>query len=120
MSSAPASRISAIVDLDDPECAFRLSLLRRGAGEACDRFTWAFGKVQAGMGRFISTYCGDGNPLMPFSGEPRAMPIHSGGPKEIAEGFWKLLNAENRIALLARTIDPANGKVETHVINSRE
>lgn len=113
------SRISCIVDPEDADSAFRLSLLRRNSGGGCDRFTWAFAQAQAGMGRFISTYAGDGNPLPPFRGEPQALPIPPGGPKEVAEGFWKLLNPENRISIMARIIDADGNGAQTYIINSR-
>lgn len=113
------SRISGIMDLSDPAYAFRLSILRRGAA-GCDRFTWRFAQAQAGVGRFISTYSGDGDPLPAFSGEPVALPIPSGGAREIATAFWKLLNPENRVSLMARTIDPESGEAETFVVNGKE
>jgi IMP cyclohydrolase len=113
------SRISGIMDLSDPAYAFRLSILRRGAG-GCDRFCWNFAQAQAGVGRFISTYSGDGDPLPAFSGEPVALPIPSGGAEEIASAFWKLLNAENRVSLMARTIDPESGEAKTCIINGKE
>jgi IMP cyclohydrolase len=113
------SRISGIMDLSDPAYAFRLSILRHGAG-GCDRFTWRFARAQAGVGRFISTYSGDGDPLPAFSGEPIALPMPSGGAREIAEAFWKLLDAQNRISVMARTIDPETGEAETFIVNGKE
>jgi hypothetical protein len=114
------SRISAVTDLSDPRYAFRLSILRRGVSGGCDRFSWRFSGAQAGIGRFISTYSGDGNPLPAFCGEPLALPIPAGGAREIAAGFWALLNPENRVSIMARTIGPGQGEAETFIINGKE
>lgn len=112
-------RISGIVDLSDPAYAFRLSLLRRGAGGS-DRFTWRYAKAGAGQGRFVSTYLRDGDPLPSFSGEPLPLPIPECGAEAIAGYFWKLLDGGNRISLMARAIDPEMGGAETFIINGKE
>ena len=59
---------------------------------------------------------GDGNPLPSFKGEPKLVSI----PDDI-EGFtnllWSSLNADNKISLFVRFIDPENGSTETRIVN---
>jgi hypothetical protein len=113
-------RISALADPGDPDTAYTLSILRRGPVGGCERCFWRYGLAVAGLGHFISTYAGDGNPLPSFSGDPHPLPIPAGGPAEVAAWYWERLDPGNRVALMARTIDPATGEAETRILNALE
>lgn len=43
-------------------------------GSACCRFTYVFSAVP-GLGHFIHTYAGDGNPLPTFSADPERVTV---------------------------------------------
>ncbi|MBP0971631.1 MAG: inosine monophosphate cyclohydrolase, partial [Oscillospiraceae bacterium] len=73
-------------------------------------------KPLAGQGHFIHTYVGDGNPLPSFKGEPKLVEI----PDDIdafAKMLWNSLNADNKISLFVRYIDPKDNSTETRIIN---
>jgi len=57
-----------------------------------------------GCGHLITTYAGDGNPLPAFAGEPVLVPL-AGDINRIADEYWACLNADNRVALVVKTIN---------------
>jgi hypothetical protein len=63
----------------------------------------------------IHTYKGDGNPLPPFEGKPRTVPIR-GGIEEVADTWWEALNEDNKIALMVKSIG-RDGVVEVTLRN---
>lgn len=86
-------RISALLETDG---SFRMSILRRDAEDgSCRRDFFAYPPCEAGEGRFLSTYQGDGNPLPSFQGGPMAITMPE--PEEV----WAALDPENKIALYA-------------------
>ena len=56
-------RISAVLHLEKGEFNYAMSILKsnNGNSESCNRYTFAYNKVPAGEGHFISTYMHDGN-----------------------------------------------------------
>ena len=60
-------RISAIVNGDG---TFEISILKHQENGRCLREFFAYEGADEGVGYFISTYQGDGNPLPTFVGEP--------------------------------------------------
>ena len=58
----------------------------------------------------------DGNPIPPFSGEPKSVEI----PEDIAaftEELWNSLDEQNRVSLFVRYIDMTGGESFTKIIN---
>ena len=82
-------RISALLRDDG---RFELSILKRQNGR-CLREFFSYEGCDEGMGYFISTYRGDGNPLPSFAGEP----IEIDMPEP--EAVWQALNADNKVSL---------------------
>jgi hypothetical protein len=111
-------RISGLVDLNDPNAAYKLSILKTNANDPAQTLRQYFHYEQgiAGFGHCIHTYAGDGNPLPSFSGEPVLMPLFD-GLRETADFYWSRLNAENKISLLVKTIDKASGKTDMVIYN---
>jgi len=70
-----------------------------------------------GVGHFISTYQGDGNPLPSFAGEPVAVTVDTADANILAERLWNALNADNKISLYVRSYNRASGEEEVVVIN---
>jgi IMP cyclohydrolase len=111
-------RISGIVDLADGQYAYKLSILK----SACNtedqtlRHTYAYEAALPGYGHCIHTYAGDGEPLPSFQGEPVLVPL-KGNANDIALRYWNVLNRDNRISLLVKTIDKNSGESEIYVIN---
>ena len=85
-------RISAIVNADG---SFEISILKHQANGRCLREFFAYEGADEGVGYFISTYQGDGDPLPTFAGEPIEVSLPE--PDEV----WDALNIENKVSLYA-------------------
>lgn len=111
-------RISGIIDLNDAGCAYKLSILKSNENDQSmtKRFFFHYDAPLAGFGHFISTYQGDGNPLPSFAGEPALMPLQNDIDAN-ARFYWDLLDGDNRVSLLVKTIRRDNGKTDMRVIN---
>ena len=114
-------RISAVLHLEKGEFNYAMSILKsnNGNSESCNRYTFAYNKVPAGEGHFISTYMHDGNPLPSFEGEPKWMAIPD-DMDAFAELLWSSLNEDNKVSLFVRYIDIATGKYESKIINKNK
>lgn len=114
-------RISAVLHLEKGEFNYAMSILKsnNGNSESCNRYTFAYNKVPAGEGHFISTYMHDGNPLPSFEGEPKWMSIPD-DMDAFAELLWSSLNEDNKVSLFVRYIDIATGKYESKIINKNK
>ena len=111
-------RISGIINVEGGKFNFGMSILKSADGnpDSCLRFTFAFTNPQAGTGRFIHTYMGDGNPLPSFEGEPEKVEV-SGDIDEFTAKTWEALNEDNKVSLFVRYIDIATGDCETRIVN---
>lgn len=98
-------RISLVIKPD----TFEFGINRQRSDGSCERSVWSYPKV-VGKLRIIHTYEGDGNPLVSFVGEPRALEAED----DCAQGIWASLDHENRISLYVM-----EGNKET-VFNARE
>lgn len=85
-------RISALLHA---EGSIELSIIKRTEDGRCTHQFFYYDGCGAGTGYFLSTYCGDGNPLHSFSGEP--VPVTMPEPEEV----WDALDAENKVSLYA-------------------
>ncbi|MDE5798191.1 MAG: IMP cyclohydrolase, partial [Treponemataceae bacterium] len=114
-------RISGIMHISGGEYNFALSILKSDAGDpaSCNRFTYAYSHPKAGIGRFIHTYQGDGNPLPSFEGEPEPV-IIDGSLDQITDTIWNALDADNKVSLFVRFIDIATGTYEDRIVNKNE
>ncbi len=112
------SRITGIVTLRDDKYVAAISVLRRSpADQSCDRLLYEYGSLCPGFGYCVTTYAGDGDPLPAFRGEPYPLPISGADAHEIADEFWDYLNAENRVALVVKTIHQKSGETSIAIIN---
>ena len=112
-------RISAILHWDT--CWwYQLSILKSadGQGTRCNRFTFDLAPVP-GLGHFIHTYVGDGNPLPSFEGEPEQVELMD-DIDALTDTIWTNLNEANKISLFVRFVDVKTGKAETRIINKHQ
>ncbi|MFC5530978.1 IMP cyclohydrolase [Cohnella yongneupensis] len=111
-------RISGIVDLNDKQNAYKLSILKSNENDESQtkRQYFHYENAIAGYGHFISTYVGDGNPLPSFQGEPKLAPLFNNA-QETASYYWSLLNEDNKISLLVKTIGVDDGSISLTVFN---
>lgn len=111
-------RITGMISLVGSQVFYRYSILKANASDpsVSDRNFYYKEEVGRGLGFGITTYKGDGQPLPSFEGEPMALPM-VGSPQEILESYWNALDADNKISLALKTIDPLTGKAEIFVVN---
>ena len=131
--SFPASQMEWSFEPDEPNYTPRISAMTRTDGTAmistltrgpdgeCQRTLYEYDAIPAGYGYCVHTYVGDGNPLRSFLEWPYLIPLVHTSLEGIAEQFWETLNAENRVALVAKQIDTNAGAGEelttVHIIN---
>ncbi|NHN29770.1 IMP cyclohydrolase [Paenibacillus agricola] len=111
-------RISGLVELQNPHCLYKLSILKSNAGNPDQTLRQFFHYAQgiAGQGHLIHTYSGDGDPLPSFSGEPVLVPLYDDIDQTLS-AYWDGLNEDNKISLLVKTIRLDNGETEMRVTN---
>ena len=111
-------RISGLLHVENGSCDYALSILKSdngNPGSTC-RFTFAYDNPQDGVGRFIHTYLGNGNPLPSFAGEP--VPVVIRGDIDVfTNRIWESLNADNKVSLFTRFIKIETGECETRIVN---
>jgi hypothetical protein len=110
-------RITGLTELEGKN-AYTLAILKTQNGDpaTCIRSFFNYEKPIPGFGHCIHTYESDGTVLPSFSGEPYIVPI----PNSIDEGlnyYWELLDPDNRISILAKTIDIKTGKADIKIKN---
>ena len=110
-------RISAALTFENGDFTYQMSILKSAdeAGSACNRFLFSYAAVP-GVGQFLHTYNGDGDPLPTFTGEPERVAIGN-DIDETAAGVWNSLNPENKISLYVRYISLVDGSVENRLFN---
>ena len=109
-------RISAELDFSDG-FDYKMSILKSEdeKGSQCARYTFEYAPI-AGLGHFIHTYVGDGNPLPTFQGEPERVAIPN-SVEEFSRDIWESLNEDNKISLFVRYTDIRTGGVNQKIIN---
>ena len=115
-------RISGIVKCSEGEMNYAMSILKSDDGnpESCQRYTFSYSNPLAGMGRYIHTYMGDGNPLPSYEGEPTLVEIGNDDIDTFAEKIWNALDADNKVSLFVRYIDIATDTAESRIINKNK
>ena len=111
------SDVSGMLTFAENDFTYKMSILKSAdeAGTACNGFTYSY-KAIAGVGHFLHTYMGDGNPLPTFTGEPERASI----PNDIdawTKEIWENLNEQNKISIYVRFTDLKTGAVENRMIN---
>ena len=117
-------RISGMLTFGEHDFTYKMSILKSGDAEGsfCNRFTFDYNKAVAGVGHFLHTYGGDGNPLPTFTGEPERVALDGFTcdiDRSVTE-IWNSLNEENRISLFVRYINLETGEEKTRIINKNQ
>lgn len=114
-------RISGIMHIENGTYNYALSILKSADGnpDCCERFTYSYTNPLDGMGHFIHTYMGDGNPLPSFEGEPKKIAV-TNDINEFTDRLWESLNEDNKVSLFVRYIDIETGKADTKIVNKNK
>ena len=112
-------RISGVVK---PNGSYDLSILKSLEGDpaCCCRYFYEYEKAVPGVGHFISTYVGDGDPIPSFRGEPITVAFGDETARELAHEVWAALNEDNKVSLFVRTVGLDSGKTESVIINKHQ
>ena len=91
-------RISGVVD---PDGQYSLSILKslEGDDSCCCRYFYEYDAPKAGVGHFISTYVGFGDPIPSFTGEPVTVAVPELDAAGLGDRIWNALNADNKVSL---------------------
>lgn len=110
-------RISGLLTFADGDFSYQLSILKSAdaAGSACARYTFSYPALP-GVGHFLHTYLGDGNPIPTFCGEPERLAIPDSIDAFTAD-LWDNLDPDNKISLYVRTLDLQTGAADFRLIN---
>jgi IMP cyclohydrolase len=99
--------------------SYDYSIIRRNPITGLPVHTSSSGKLEdipEGAGICFHTYAGDGDPLPAFDGNPYAISVQSTAA-ETAEALWESLDRENRVAIVAKTINLRTGIIKHEIIN---
>ena len=110
-----------ISGLQSSDGSCKLSILKSAdiSGKYCIRETFEYPPVP-GVGRFIHTYQGDGEPLPSFSGEPEEVGIGN-DIDAFGNMLWENLNSDNKVSLYVRyTRIDSNGEFESRIYNKNQ
>jgi IMP cyclohydrolase len=112
-------RISGMLDQRGGSARLSLAILRANSSdpELTDRTFFQVAVPPPGIGRGLTTYAGDGNPLPSFVGEPLLLPLVGSGA-DILERYWSGLDADNRIALAVKTLG-SDGRTAELLVRNR-
>ena len=111
-------RISGLIDQSNNGFSYALSILKSADGDpsSCQRYTFSYSNPIAGVGHFIHTYMGDGNPLPSYEGEPTLIGIH-GDIESFTEDIWNNLNEDNKVSLYTAFVNLETGETESRIVN---
>ena len=101
-------RISGILHFEGESFNYAMSIIKSADGnpEETQRFTFSYANPQNGIGHFLHTYRGDGNPLPSFEGEPEKVETLD-DIDAFSNLLWESLNEDNKVSLFVRYIDIA-------------
>ncbi|MBQ7624799.1 MAG: IMP cyclohydrolase [Clostridia bacterium] len=110
-------RISALLEYAGGAFSYEMSILKSvdEKGSDCARYTFSYPSVP-GLGHFIHTYEGNGDPLPSFTGEPRRIKIPE-NTEDFASEIWNALDEDNKISLFVRYTDIKTGEKNEKIIN---
>ena len=111
-------RITGMIQLGGARPFYSFSILKAaiGATDFSDRNFFYKEVIPSNIGYMLTTYEGDGDPLPSFQGEPVPMPLE-GKEVDILEKYWENLDADNKISMALRSIDPETGESEIMIKN---
>ncbi|MBQ4425361.1 MAG: IMP cyclohydrolase [Lachnospiraceae bacterium] len=109
-------RISAVLHFEDGFC-YEMSILKSvdEEGSECARYLFTY-PGKAGLGHFIHTYVGDGNPLPSFQGEPERVAMEDDFGAW-CDTLWNALDGDNKISLYVVSVNVKTGQSKDRLYN---
>lgn len=109
-------RISGLVNTKTSE--YKLAIVKTINNNASYfvRQIFSYNNLIPGKGYCITTYEKDGDPLPSYVGEPSIVKIYNSIEENIEE-YWDLLDKNNRVAILVKSINVKDGKDTIRIIN---
>lgn len=113
-------RISGMINFENNDFTYKMSILKSAdkEGSSCNRYTYSYNSLP-GLGHFIHTYMGDGNPIPTFMGEPERVEIPN-DINEFVNDIWTNLNSDNKISLYVRYINLETNEEQNVMINKNK
>ena len=110
-------RISGMINFENNDFTYKMSILKSAdkEGSSCNRYIYSYNSLP-GLGHFIHTYMGDGNPIPTFMGEPERVEIPN-DINEFVNDIWINLNSDNKISLYVRYINLEDNTEKNVMIN---
>ena len=96
-------RISGIIQRKEGSMALSIISKSDFSDEQSVHRFYRYTNIAPGYGYCLTTYMGDGNPLLSFKGDPLMLPLQ-GNAEKIANFYWQELNQDNRISLAVREL----------------
>ena len=112
-------RISGMTSTDAGDgWSYKLGILKtvQGSADHTSRQYFTYETPISGFGHCITTYLDDGDPVPSFEGAPYTVAL-ADTAEATAQRFWDLLDEDNKVALLAKFIDPETDESDIHIIN---
>ncbi|MBN1982656.1 MAG: hypothetical protein JW795_14070 [Chitinivibrionales bacterium] len=109
-------RIAGIVDSRRDGCILSILKSINNDPQLPARSFFHYSSIPLGFGYCIHTYQHNGSILPPFQGEPLVVSVN-GAHEAIATHYWQLLDRQNRISILVKSIDRRTNESKLHIIN---
>ncbi len=110
-------RIAGLINLQTGEPIFQMAIVKKSVMNSAPIYSFfEYSRIENGYGYCLHTYEKDETPLPSFAGEPYLVPI-ADKLEEIAHQYWQILATENKIALVAKSVDVNSLKVAYAIIN---
>ena len=108
-------RISGVINFKTKDFILSSILKNEDTGEPDHRFFY-YKDINSGFGMCVHTYQSDGNPIPSFRSNPYSV-LLEGNIDQIANFYWGLLNADNKVAIVVKSINLETNKSSYKIIN---
>jgi IMP cyclohydrolase len=114
-------RISGLIDLKKDKYLYKLSIVKsiNNNPEYLVRHFYNYANGIPGIGYCITTYIDDSDPLPSFAGEPCIVKVLNTIDENISS-YWEILNNDNLISMLVKSINAKTGEFNIKIRNKRQ
>lgn len=110
-------RIAGLINYKADEPVFQMAIVKKSILNTAPIYSFfEYSQLEKGYGYCFHTYEKDETPLPAFSGAPYLVPI-ADTLEEVAQQYWEILDKENRISLVVKSIEVVSLRVACRIIN---